>query len=191
MLFFISAVRVAIHKCHSSLQSILFKTSRAIYRKQNLVKSQMQKTEQTEQTEPKEHTEQTEPKPEAEPTPEAEECQYRRKKLRHILGLFADLGVDIREEIHDDNSGKRFEVEFAGFTKEEKVEHLLQATRAKLDMEKLDIDETKFSALREELINTSGHNLKIIRSRLRHLKKQSWADVADGADEDAYVRLRL
>jgi len=150
----------------------------------------MQKTEQTEQTEPKEHTEQTEPKP------EAEECQYRRK-LRHILGLFADLGVDIREEIHDDNSGKRFEVEFAGLSADQKVEHLLQATRAKLDMEKLDIDETKFSALREELLNTSGHNLKIIRSRLRHLRRQSWADVADGADgadgadEDAYVRLRL
>ena len=150
----------------------------------------MQKEEPKEpkQEESKEH------KPETEPKPEAEECQYRRKKLRHIFGLFADLGVDIREEIHDDNSGKSFEIEFAGLTKEEKVNNLLVAVRAKLDMEKVDIDETKVNVLREELLNTSGHNLKIIRSRLRHLKKQSWADVADGADgadEDAYVRLRL
>ena len=59
-----------------------------------------------------------------------------------------------------------------------KVERIIDVTQ-----EILGIEKEKLDALKVKLMNTSIHNLKIIRSRLIHLTKQNSASDVDAASD--------
>ena len=108
--------------------------------------------------------------------------EYRRQKLLELLNDFNELGLNIVEE-SEDNDGTKYEINFQG-DQSAKVERIVDVTQDILGIEK-----EKLDALKVKLLNTSIHNLKIIRSRLIHLTKSSAASDVDAADLEIKFRL--
>ena len=111
--------------------------------------------------------------------------KYRVSKIQEILNLCKQIGVDITEEQVDntDRSGEMHTIKFEGLSKEQKVEKLLEIINHELMTIGATVDSSKMATLQTKLLQTSVHNLKIIRSRLIHLRKLSWADMAE-SDSD-------
>ena len=109
---------------------------------------------------------------------------YRLSKLQEILNLFKVMGVDITSEIEDtaERNGDRYVINFNGLTKELKVERLMDILLHELKTTGATIDSAKMGNLKTKLQATSTHNLKVVRSRIIHLRMMSWADQADLAD---------
>ena len=108
---------------------------------------------------------------------------YRVSKLQEVLNLCKEVGVDITSEIEEtERSGDRYVIEFAGLTKEQKVQKLIEILIHELRTTGKSID-SRMEQLKTKLQATSTHNLKVVRSRLIHLRKMSWADQADQADD--------
>ena len=110
--------------------------------------------------------------------------KYRVSKLQEVLELCKELGVDITSEIHDttERSGDLYVVEFAGLSKDEKVQRLIEILLHEIKTTGATIDSAKIEKLKTKLQKTSMLNLKVVRSRLIHMRMMSWADKADLAD---------
>ena len=109
---------------------------------------------------------------------------YRLSKLQEILNLFSVMGVYITSEIEDtaERNGDRYVINFNGLSKELKVERLMDILRHEIKTTGT-VDSAKMGKLEAKLQATSTHNLKIVRSRLVHLRQMLWADQADQADD--------
>jgi hypothetical protein len=104
--------------------------------------------------------------------------KYRLSKLQEILNLFKELGVDITSEIEDTaaRNGDRYVIKFEGLSKEDKVQKLIEVLNHELHTIGTTVDTAKLEKLKTKLEATSVRNLKVVRSRLIHIRKQSWAD---------------
>jgi len=105
---------------------------------------------------------------------------YRVSKLQEVLELCKELGVDITSEIEDtaERNGDRYVIKFNGLSKDDKIELMIEILRHEIKTTGT-VDSAKMGKLEAKLQATSTHNLKIVRSRLVHLRQISWADQAD------------
>jgi len=109
---------------------------------------------------------------------------HRISKLQEIFNMFKNMGVDITSEIEDtERNGDRYVINFNGLSKELKVEKLVEVLKHELKTMGSTIDGSEMKKLEAKLQATSVRNLKIIRSRLIHMRMMSWADKAD-ANQD-------
>ena len=110
---------------------------------------------------------------------------YRISKLQEIFTMFKKMGVDIISEIGDtERNGDRYVINFNGLSKELKVEKLVEVLKHELKTMGSTVDSSEMKKLEAKLQATSVRNLKIIRSRLINIRKQSWADLADANQDE-------
>ena len=110
---------------------------------------------------------------------------HRVSKLQEILNLFAEIGLDIVEETPNDlDDAEYHKIQFAGLSKENKVAKILTILKRELTSRGSSFSQKQITKLKSKLSNTSVHNIKIIRSRLIHIRKQTWFELTQNSDTE-------
>jgi hypothetical protein len=118
------------------------------------------------------------------------ESKHRINKLQEILLLCKDIGVDITEELPKrpdtiiDLDGNFYSINFKNLNKTQKVAKILLILKQELIAKRIAFTNEQIGVLQQKLNETSVHNLKVIRSRLIHLRKQTWYEMTNNSDSE-------